>query len=49
MPYYSVRKGYGYRRYHKRSNPAKFEKAAEMRNNPTKAEAAMWDILSNQV
>jgi very-short-patch-repair endonuclease len=37
------------RRYHKRSNPAKFDKAFEMRNNPTRAEACMWDILSRQV
>ena len=38
-----------YRRYNKRSDPAKYEKAVEMRNNPTKAEAAMWDIIRNQV
>jgi very-short-patch-repair endonuclease len=49
MLYYSGRGGYGYRRYYKRSDPAKYEKAAEMRNNPTEAEAAMWDILRDQV
>jgi very-short-patch-repair endonuclease len=48
MLYYSSR-GYGYRRHRKRSDPAKFEKAAEMRNNPTKAEAAMWNIIRSQV
>jgi very-short-patch-repair endonuclease len=37
------------RRYHKRSDPAKFEKATEMRNNPTPAEASMWEILRRQV
>jgi very-short-patch-repair endonuclease len=37
------------RRYYKLSDPAKFDKAAEMRNNPTSAEAAMWDILRRQV
>jgi very-short-patch-repair endonuclease len=35
--------------HYKRSHPAKFEKAAYMRNNPTSAEAAMWDILRRQV
>jgi very-short-patch-repair endonuclease len=44
MLFYSRR-----RRYYKRSDPAKFDKAYEMRNNPTRAEAAMWDILRNQV
>ena len=44
MLFYSKR-----RRYYKRSNPAKFDKAAEMRNNPTRAEACMWDILRRQV
>ena len=42
MPYYR-------RRRYRRSNPAKFEKAVEMRNNPTRAEAAMWNILRHQV
>jgi very-short-patch-repair endonuclease len=41
--------GYGYSRPRKRSDPAKFEKAVEMRNNPTKAEARMWDIIRHQV
>ncbi|MCJ7559120.1 endonuclease domain-containing protein [Candidatus Bathyarchaeota archaeon] len=44
MLFYSRR-----RRYHKRSDPAKFDKAYEMRNNPTRAEACMWDILRRQV
>ncbi len=48
MLYYSQR-GYGYRKYNRRSDPAKFQKAIEMRNNPTKAEEAMWDIIRNQV
>ena len=43
MPYYRRR------RYYSRSDPAKYEKAVEMRNNPTRAEAAMWDILRNEV
>ena len=43
MPYY------GRRRHYKRSDPAKFDKAYEMRHNPTRAEAAMWDILSGQI
>ena len=37
------------RRYHKRSDPAKYQKAVEMRNNPTPAEASMWEILRRQV
>ncbi len=45
MPYYGRRRG----RYHKRSDPAKFEKAVKMRNNPTPAEASMWEILRRQV
>jgi very-short-patch-repair endonuclease len=32
-----------------RSDPAKFDKAIEMRNNPTHAEAVMWDILRKEV
>lgn len=44
MLFYSRR-----RRYYRRSDPAKFDKAYEMRHNPTKAEAAMWDILSGQI
>jgi len=44
MLFYSRR-----RRYYKRSDPAKFDKAAEMRNNPTQAEACMWNILRRQV
>jgi very-short-patch-repair endonuclease len=40
---------YRRRRYYKRSDPAKFDKAYEMRHNPTRAEAAMWDILSGQI
>lgn len=40
---------YRRRRYYKRNNPAKFDKAYEMRNNPTRAEACMWDILRRQV
>jgi len=43
MPYYRRR------RYYRRSDPAKFDKAYEMRHNPTRAEAAMWDILSGQI
>ena len=43
MPYYRRR------RYYSRSDPGKYEKAVEMRNNPTRAEAAMWDILRNEV
>jgi very-short-patch-repair endonuclease len=41
--------GYGYHRSRKRSDPAKFEKAVEMRKNPTKAEAVMWDLIRSQV
>ena len=41
--------GYRRRRYYKRSNSAKFDKAYEMRNNPTRAEALMWDLLRGQV
>jgi very-short-patch-repair endonuclease len=44
MLFYSKR-----RRYYKRSSPAKFDKAAEMRNNPTRAEAKMYDILYSEV
>jgi very-short-patch-repair endonuclease len=40
---------YGRRRRYRRSDPAKFDKAIEMRNNPTRAEAAMWDILHKEV
>jgi very-short-patch-repair endonuclease len=40
---------YRRRRYYRRSAPAKFDKALEMRQNPTRAEAYMWDILRNQV
>ncbi len=40
---------YGYSRPRKRTDPAKFEKAYEMRHNPTRAEAAMWEILRKQV
>ena len=40
---------YRRRRYYKRSDPAKFEKAAEMRSNPTPAEVFMWEILRRQV
>ena len=44
MLFYSKR-----RRYYKRSDPAKFNKAAEMRNNPTRAEARMYEILYSEV
>ena len=44
MLFYSKR-----RRYYKRSSPAKFDKAAEMRKNPTRAEAKMYDILYSEV
>ena len=37
------------RRYHKRSKPAKYEKATEMRNKPTPAEVSMWEIIRRQV
>ncbi len=37
------------RRYYRSSDPLKFDRAAEMRNSPTSAEAAMWDILRRQV
>ena len=47
--FYYRRRWYGYRRYYKRSDPAKFDKAYEMRHNPTRAEAAMWDILRGQI
>src|SRR3990170_999548 len=40
---------YRRRRRYWRSDPAKFEKAIEMRNNPTRAEAIMWDILREEV
>ncbi len=40
---------YGRRRYYRRSDPAKFEKAVEMRNNPTRAEAKMYSILYSDV
>ena len=44
MAFYSKR-----RRYYRRSDPTKFEKAVEMRNNPTRAEAKMYDILYSEV
>jgi very-short-patch-repair endonuclease len=34
---------------HRRSAPLKFEKAYEMRQNPTPAEAYMWEIIKSQV
>lgn len=37
------------RRYHKRSSSDKFDKAAQMRNNPTRAEAKMYNILYSEV
>ena len=40
---------YKRQRYYRRSNPAKYDKALEMRNNPTPAEASMWEILRRQV
>jgi very-short-patch-repair endonuclease len=40
---------YRRRRRYWRSDPAKFDKAVEMRNNPTRAEAVMWDILRKEV
>lgn len=46
---YSRRRRYNNRRYYKRSDPAKFDKAAEMRNNPTQAEARMYEILYSEV
>jgi very-short-patch-repair endonuclease len=45
MPYYRRRRYH----YYRQSDPSKFEKAIEMRNNPTPAEEAMWDILRNEV
>ena len=44
MLFYSRR-----RRYYRRSDPAKFNKAYEMRHNPTPAEAKMYDILYSEV
>jgi very-short-patch-repair endonuclease len=44
MLFYSKR-----RRYYNRSSSDKFDKAAEMRNNPTRAEAKMYDILYSEV
>jgi very-short-patch-repair endonuclease len=44
MLFYSRR-----RRYYRRSDPAKFDKAYEMRHNPTPAEAKMYDILYSEV
>jgi very-short-patch-repair endonuclease len=44
MIFYSKR-----RRYYRHSDPAKFEKAIEMRNNPTLAEAKMYTVLYSQV
>lgn len=44
--------GYGYgsfRRRSRHSDPSKYQKAVEMRNNPTKAEAEMWELLRHQV
>jgi very-short-patch-repair endonuclease len=42
--------GYGgFRRRGKYSDPSKYQKAIEMRNNPTEAEARMWVLLRNQV
>lgn len=38
-----------YRRRRRRSAPIKFEKAYEMRHNPTPAEARMWEIIKRQV
>ncbi len=35
--------------FYKRSDPAKFDKAAEMRNNLTRAEAKMYEILYSEV
>jgi very-short-patch-repair endonuclease len=40
---------YRRRRRYWQSDPAKFDKAYEMRHNPTRAEAAMWDILRGQI
>jgi very-short-patch-repair endonuclease len=37
------------RRYYRRGNPAKYEKAIDMRNNPTNAEAKMYQILYSNV
>ncbi len=34
---------------YRRSAPYKFNKAYEMRHNPTEAEARMWEILRNEV
>jgi very-short-patch-repair endonuclease len=47
--FYSSKRRYYRRRYYRQSDPAKFEKAKEMRNNPTQAEAMMWDILRKDV
>lgn len=35
--------------YRRRSAPFKFDKACEMRHNPTPAEERMWEILKSQV
>jgi very-short-patch-repair endonuclease len=40
---------YRRRRRYYRSSPEKFDKAAEMRNNPTRAEARMYEILYSEV
>ncbi len=37
------------RRHYRRSDPTKFEKAVEMRNNPTPSEAKMYNILYAEV
>lgn len=42
-----MRRANVYRR--RRSAPSKFDKAYEMRYNPTPAEARMWEILTSQV
>jgi very-short-patch-repair endonuclease len=43
------RGGYNHRRYSKRSDPAKYEQAKTMRNNPTPAEAKMYEIIYSEV
>jgi len=40
---------YSKRRYYRGSHSAKFEKAVEMRNNPTRAEAKMYNLLYSDV
>jgi len=37
------------RQYYSRNDSAKYSKAYEMRHNPTRAEACMWDILRTEV